>query len=57
VNSSGSSSLVWPTWSFDGAEVAFRGHSSGTYSIYKLTLGSGDLIALRAQADHPDWAP
>ena len=55
------SSVTWPTWSFDGTELAFRLGPLGTdprgISIYKLSLASGGVTLLRSGADKPDWKP
>ena len=52
-------SVLWPTWSGDGTQVAFRLGSGQNWdaSIYKLTLGTGELNLLRVYGDHPDWNP
>jgi Tol biopolymer transport system component len=52
-------SVLWPTWSYDDRQVAFRigTGQNGDASIYKLTLDTGELTLLRNKADHPDWRP
>jgi Tol biopolymer transport system component len=52
-------SVLWPTWSYDDAQVAFRigTGQNGDASIYKLTLDTGELTLLRDKADHADWRP
>lgn len=52
-------SVLWPTWSYNGTQVAFRLGSgqNGDAAIYRLTLGTGEMTLLRDKADHPDWAP
>jgi Tol biopolymer transport system component len=45
--------VLWPTWSPDGTQMAFRlgsgraGPPPDGYSIYKLTLATGELTLLR----------
>lgn len=52
-------SVLWPVWSPDDTQVAFRIGSGKNWdaSIYKLTLATGELTLLRDKADHPDWRP
>lgn len=52
-------SVLWPTWSPDGTEMAFRigTGQNGDFSIYKLTLATGELNLLREKSDHADWNP
>jgi Tol biopolymer transport system component len=52
-------SVLWPTWSDDSTQVAFRLGSGQNWaaSIYKLTLGTGELTLLQEKGDHPNWAP
>lgn len=52
-------SVLWPTWSYDDTQVAFRigTGQNGDAAIYKLTLATGELTLLRDKADHPDWRP
>jgi len=49
--------VLWPAWSWDGTQVAFRLGSGQQWdaSIYKLTLGNGELSLLHEKGDHPDW--
>ena len=55
--------VFWPTWSYDGTQVAFRlgtgkaGPPPDGASIHKLTLATGELTLLRNKGDHPDWRP
>jgi Tol biopolymer transport system component len=52
-------SVLWPTWSYDDTQVAFRIGTGQNWaaSIYKLTLGTGELTLLQEKGDHPNWAP
>lgn len=49
-----------PTWSPDGAQIAFSGIKGGMTDLYALTLGTGAVRALTSDmyADlQPDWSP
>ena len=52
-------SVLWPAWSPDSLQVAFRiGTGKGwDAALYKLTLATGELTLLRDKADHADWNP
>jgi Tol biopolymer transport system component len=56
-------SVLWPTWSPDDTQIAFRlgsgrpGPPPDGAAIYKLTLATGELTLLQEKGDHPDWRP
>ena len=47
----------FPTWSPDGATLAFRSDISGTSSIYTMPLGSSTLTLLHSPGNNLDWNP
>jgi Tol biopolymer transport system component len=56
-------SVLWPSWSYDDTEIAFRlgsgkaGPPPDGAAIYKLTFATGELTLLRDKSDHADWRP
>lgn len=56
----GSMSSQGPTWSPDGATIAFAGSRGGDNEIYTKNLWGGDPTALTDDTTndiHPDWSP
>jgi len=47
---------AFPTWSPDGASLAFRSDVSGTSSVYTMPLG-GTTVTLLHPGNSPDWNP
>jgi Tol biopolymer transport system component len=47
---------AFPTWSPDGASLAFRSDVSGTSSVYTMPLG-GTILTLLHAGNGPDWNP